>query len=37
MVVNPLGYKYFHTATVNGSGDSINICLSSEPDTLVPL
>ena len=36
MVVNPLGYKYFHTATVNGSGDSINICLSSEPDTLDP-
>ena len=36
MVVNPLGYKYFHQATVNGSGDTISICLSSEPDTLDP-
>ena len=36
MVVNPLGYKYFHKATVNGSGDTISICLSSEPDTLDP-
>ena len=36
MVVNPLGYKYFHQATVNGKGDSISICLSSEPDTLDP-
>ena len=36
MAVNPLGYKYFHKATVNGSGDSISICLSSEPDTIDP-
>ena len=36
MTVNPLGYKYFHQATVNGSGDSIAICLSSEPDTIDP-
>ena len=36
MVVNPLGYKYFHQATVNGSGEKISICLSSEPDTLDP-
>jgi len=36
MVVNPLGYKYFHQATVSGSGDTISICLSSEPDTLDP-
>jgi len=36
MMVNPLGYKYFHQSTVNGSGDSISICLSSEPDTIDP-
>jgi len=36
LIVNPLGYKYFHTTTVNGAGDSISICLSSEPDTLDP-
>ena len=36
MMVNPLGYKYFHKATVNGAGDSISICLSSEPDTIDP-
>ena len=36
MMVNPLGYKYFHNTTVNGSGDTISICLSSEPDTLDP-
>jgi len=33
---NPLGYKYFSKTTVNGSGDSISICLASEPDTLDP-
>ncbi len=33
---NPLGYKYFSKTTVNGSGDTIAICLSSEPDTLDP-
>ena len=36
MIVNPLGYKYFHNATVNGSGETISVCLSSEPDTLDP-
>ena len=36
MMVNPQGYKYFHKATVNGAGDSISICLSSEPDTIDP-
>ena len=34
--VNPFGYKYFDQATVNGSGDTISVCLSSEPDTLDP-
>jgi len=33
---NPLGYKFFSKTSVNGSGDSISICLSSEPDTLDP-
>ena len=33
---NPLGYKYFHNATVSGANDSIAICLSSEPDTIDP-
>ena len=33
---NPLGYKYFNKTTVNGNGDSISVCLSSEPDTLDP-
>jgi oligopeptide transport system substrate-binding protein len=32
----PLGYKFFSNTTVNGSGDSIAVCLSSEPDTLDP-
>ena len=32
----PLGYKYFSGTTVNGSGDTIAVCLSSEPDTLDP-
>ena len=33
---NPLGYKYFMYTTVNGSGESINVCLASEPDSLDP-
>ena len=36
LYTNPLGYKYFHTTTVNGSGASISACLSSEPDSLDP-
>ena len=33
---NPLGYKYFHNTTVNGSGSTISVCLASEPDSLDP-
>ena len=33
---NPLGYKYFYRTTVAGSDASINVCLSSEPDTIDP-
>ena len=33
---NPLGYKYFHKTTVDGSGDSISVCVGSEPDTIDP-
>ncbi len=33
---NPLGYKYFMYTTVNGSGEKINVCLASEPQTLDP-
>ena len=33
---NPLGYKYFMNTTVKGSGEAINVCLSSEPATLDP-
>lgn len=33
---NPLGYKYFHTTTVNGSGAEISVCLASEPDSIDP-
>ena len=33
---NPLGYKYFHKTTVNGSGDSLSVCVGSEPDTIDP-
>ncbi|MBQ6832623.1 MAG: hypothetical protein IJO28_08340 [Oscillospiraceae bacterium] len=32
----PLGYKYFQGTTVDGAGDSLPICLASEPDTLDP-
>ena len=33
---NPLGYKYFYNTTVNGSGETINVCVGSEPDTIDP-
>ena len=33
---NPLGYKYFYKCTVNGSDETISVCLSSEPDTIDP-
>ena len=32
----PLGYKYFMYSTVDGKGDSLPVCLASEPDTLDP-
>ena len=32
----PLGYKYFQNTTVDGVGDSLSVCLASEPDTLDP-
>ena len=32
----PLGYKYFQGTTVDGKGDSLPVCLASEPDTLDP-
>ena len=32
----PLGYKYFQNTTVNGKGDSLPVCLASEPDTIDP-
>ena len=31
-----LGYKYFQKTTVNGKGDSLAVCLASEPDSLDP-
>jgi len=33
---NPLGYKYFYKADVNGSTDTISVCIASEPDVLDP-
>ena len=33
---NPLGYKYFQNTTVDGKGDSLPVCLASEPDTIDP-
>ena len=33
---NPLGYKYFHKTTVNGSDATISTCIGSEPDTIDP-
>lgn len=35
-LANPLGYKYFHGTTVNGSGAGISVCLASEPDSIDP-
>ena len=32
----PLGYKYFQGTTLDGKGDSLPVCLASEPDTLDP-
>ena len=32
----PLGYKYFQGTTIDGKGDSLPVCLASEPDTLDP-
>ena len=32
----PLGYKFFQNTTVNGKGDSLAVCLASEPDTIDP-
>ena len=32
----PLGYKYFQNTTVDGAGDSLPVCLASEPDTIDP-
>ncbi len=32
----PLGYKYFQNTTIDGKGDSLPVCLASEPDTLDP-
>ena len=32
----PLGYKYFQNTTVDGKGDSLPMCLASEPDTIDP-
>ncbi len=34
--VNPLGYKYFHKASVNGSTETLAACVGSEPDTIDP-
>ena len=33
---NPLGYKYFNKTDVDGSTDSISVCIASEPDVLDP-
>ena len=33
---NPLGYKYFMNADVDGNTDTISVCLASEPQTLDP-
>ena len=33
---NPLGYKYFYKADVDGNTDSISVCIASEPDVLDP-
>ncbi len=33
---NPMGYKFFHNTRVNGSNQSISVCLASEPDSIDP-
>ena len=33
---NPLGYKYFMNTTIQGGGDTLDVCVGSEPDTLDP-
>ena len=33
---NPLGYKYFYKADVDGKTDSISVCIASEPDVIDP-
>lgn len=33
---NDMGYKFFGSSLVNGSGESISVCLASEPDSLDP-
>ena len=33
---NPLGYKYFQSTTVDGKGDSLPVCLASEPNNIDP-
>jgi len=33
---NPLGYKYFMNTTIEGGGDTLDVCVGSEPDTLDP-
>ena len=32
----PLGYKFFQNTKVDGKGDSLPMCLASEPDTIDP-
>ncbi|MDD5863038.1 MAG: ABC transporter substrate-binding protein [Firmicutes bacterium] len=32
----PLGFKFFQNTTLNGAGDSLAVCLASEPDTIDP-
>jgi len=33
---NPLGYKYFQKTTVDGKGEGLSVCLSSEPESIDP-
>lgn len=33
---NPLGYKYFHSTTLDGKNDGLAVCLASEPGSLDP-
>ena len=32
----PLGFKFFDKTTVDGKGDTLSVCLASEPDTIDP-